>query len=233
MASATILLGPVAVGNAQEANSQDDFHGERTEFASTAQTAGNLVASQVVTAPALPETTAPPEMVPVEVADQLREQLAEERQKWHAERKKLLIKANAKKPTETLALNLAHAIYGVPVNGLKALGNCESGRDPGAQNKDALGGSLATGYAQIAFNPRGIKSSTWHTTPFARLSPFDLTTNILAAGFIWKRNDYKGYPGFGEWRDYCVGRAARASGVQRITVKNTDAKRNLINNSGN
>jgi len=148
----------------------------------------------------------------------LREQLARERQQWRDERRRLLIRANAKKPIERTALQLAHATYGVPINGLLALATCESNRTPSAQNKTPLSGSRASGYAQILYHPNGIRSSTWHTTPYAEMSPFDLTTNIMAAAYIWKRNDGKSHPGFGEWRDVCTGIGDRASRRQLESV---------------
>lgn len=199
-AAFALSLGP-AVGNAQEQNPDTLRGGETTMPNSTSNTLGSFATEQTAVANIAPQSE----------ADKLREQLAKERAAWHAERRKLVMRAEAKMPTEQLALQLAHATFGVPINGLKVLAQCESNRTADAQNKTALSGSRASGYTQILYNPRGIKSSTWHQTPYAKLSPFDLTTNAMAAGWIWRRNDGKSHPGFGEWRDICAKRADRAS----------------------
>lgn len=199
--SLALSLSP-AVGNAQSAQNPENLYGGEAVLPNaTTDALGSFATEQTINT----ETT------PLSEADKLREQLAKERAAWHAERRKLVVLAYAKKPTEKLALQLAHATYGVPINGLKALATCESNRTADAQNKTALSGSQASGYTQILYNPRGIKSSTWHETPYAKLSPFDLTTNAMAAGYIWRRNDGKSSPGFGEWRDRCTKIADRAS----------------------
>jgi hypothetical protein len=130
----------------------------------------------------------------------LAHQLGKERARWAAERahlrRRLAMRLRAS--TVRAAAELAHVVYGVPVRGLLALGWCESRHSPAAYNATALGGSHASGWTQILF------PSTWSTTPYRHLSPFDPATSALAAGFIWRRNDGRRRPGFGEWRDVCT-----------------------------
>lgn len=139
-------------------------------------------------------------------ADDLRAQLARERAQWKAQRAVLSRRARAKAPSYRTAMELAHVVYGVPVRGLSALTWCESRHTPGARNPTALSGSNATGAAQILYHPSGRRSSTWHSTSFAHLSPYDLTTNLLAAGEIWRRAGGS----FREWADVCARQGDRA-----------------------
>jgi ABC-type Fe3+ transport system permease subunit len=125
------------------------------------------------------------------VADQLRAQLRRERIDHAHELARLRA---VKAPTVASALALAHVVYGVPVAGLSRLAWCESRHDPGARNPTPLGGSHATGLAQILY------PSTWSTTPYAALSPFDAAASALAAGYIWRRAGGS----FVEWADVCA-----------------------------
>lgn len=210
--SLAMAFGP-AVNAAHGGQEQKSLHGSETVLPNEASSAlGSFATEQTVSAQVLQETASNSQNEPLTEADQLRKQLVHERAKWHAEKRRLVVRANAKQPTIEMALELANATYGVPINGLRALGRCESNETPSAQNKTALSGSRASGYSQILYNPRGIASSTWHTTPYARLSPFDITANVLAAGYIWFRNDNKSRPGFGEWRDRCTRIADAVSG---------------------
>lgn len=109
-------------------------------------------------------------------------------------------------PTYRTAMQLASVVYGVPVRGLSALTWCESRHTPSARNPTALSGSNATGAAQILYHPSGRRSSTWHSTPFRHLNPYDVTTNLLAAGYIWRRAGGS----FTEWADVCSGIGDRA-----------------------
>lgn len=132
-------------------------------------------------------------------AGALRAQLARERSAWHHERAAL---RRVKAPTIRTAARIAQATYGVPVRGLMALAWCESRHDPGARNPIALAdGSHASGFTQIA------TPGTWSWTPYRALSPFDITANVMAAGWIWR---YRG-GSFSEWADICVAAGEGAS----------------------
>jgi hypothetical protein len=132
----------------------------------------------------------------------LREQLHKERQAWKVERRHLVRRARVRLSASSVqqAFALANVVYGVPVRGLSALAWCESNHTPSARNRTPLGGSHASGLTQILY------PSTWRTTPYGHLSPFDPATSALAAGYIWRRAGGS----FKEWADICATRGDRA-----------------------
>lgn len=133
---------------------------------------------------------------PADPAVALRAQLHRERSAWKVERRHLVRRARLQFSASSVQTSfaLANVVYGVPVRGLSALSWCESRHTPGARNRIALGGSHASGLTQILY------PSTWGTTPYAHLSPFDPATSALAAGYIWRRAGGS----FREWADVCA-----------------------------
>jgi hypothetical protein len=87
-------------------------------------------------------------------------------------------------PDTLHAIALAAVTYGISMNDMVRVAQCESGLDPGLAPNSAT----ATGLFQF------LVPSTWSRTPYARFSPYDAVANALAAAWLVKED--------GGWREW-------------------------------